>query len=200
MDELRAFLFGVTLAAAVGPIALLVMRNGLNHGLRPALASALGVALADLTYAGIALGAGAVVATSLQAQGGLFEAMSSALLLALGIWFTGSALRAAPIDAGTSAPAAVGLLPTYLLALANPLTILLFAGFSGQLDLAPGWRDAATFALLIFLGSLPVQAIYALFGASLQRFVGDPGHVRALNGASGLAIAGFGAYGLIRIL
>jgi len=66
--------------------------------------------------------------------------------------------------------------------------------------LAQGWRDAARFALLIFLGSLPVQAIYALSGAALQRFVSDSGHVRALNGASGVAIAGFGAYGLIRIL
>jgi threonine/homoserine/homoserine lactone efflux protein len=200
MDELRAFLFGVTLAAAVGPIALLVMRNGLNHGLRPALASALGVALADLTYAGIALGAGALVSATLDAQRGLFEAMSSALLLALGLWLTGSALRAAAVDAGTSAPAAVGLLPTYLLTLANPLTVLLFVGLAGQLALAQGWRDAARFALLIFLGSLPVQAIYALSGAALQRFVSDPRHVRALNGASGVAIAGFGAYGLIRLV
>ena len=138
MDELRAFLFGVTLAAAVGPIALLVMRNGLNHGLRPALASALGVALADLTYAGIALGAGAIVSANLEAQRGLFQATSSALLLALGIWLSRSALRAGAIDAGAPAPAAVGLLPTYLLTLANPLTILLFVGLSGQLALAQG--------------------------------------------------------------
>jgi len=196
MDELRAFLFGVTLAATVGPIALLVMRNGLNHGLRPALGSALGVALADLTYAGLAFGAGAAVARHLQADRSLFEAASSVLLLALGARFI---RRAGAAVKGTPAPAAIGLLSTYLLTLANPLTILLFVGFSGQLSLARSWSDAARFALLIFLGSLPVQATYALFGAALQRFAGNPRHVRALNTASGVAIAGFGAYGLIRI-
>ncbi|MCK7491231.1 MAG: LysE family translocator [Comamonadaceae bacterium] len=138
MDELRAFLFGVTLAAAVGPIALLVMRNGLNHGLRPALASALGVALADLTYAGIALGAGAVVVD--EPAGAGRPVRGDVLGPAARPRHLAHRQRAAcrAIDAGTSAPAAVGLLPTYLLTLANPLTILLFAGFSGQLASGPG--------------------------------------------------------------
>lgn len=33
MDELRAFLFGATVAAAIGPIALLIIHNGMRHGL-----------------------------------------------------------------------------------------------------------------------------------------------------------------------
>ena len=33
MDELRALLFGATIAAAIGPIALLIIHNGMRHGL-----------------------------------------------------------------------------------------------------------------------------------------------------------------------
>ena len=35
MDELRALLFGATIAAAIGPIALLVIHNGMRYGSRP---------------------------------------------------------------------------------------------------------------------------------------------------------------------
>lgn len=198
MDELRAFLFGVTLAAAIGPIALLIVRIGLNHGLRAALASALGVALADLTYAALALGCGAALAASLSAHRRPFELGTATLLLTLGAWLVRGALR--PDAAHAVRLAAVGMLPTYLLTLANPLTILLFVGFSGQLALAPGWRDPALFALLIFLGSLPMQAVYALFGSSLRPFMNDPRRLRALNLASALGVAAFGAYGLTQAL
>ena len=47
MDELRALLFGATVAAAIGPIALLIIHNGMRYGLAAALASAAGVAAAD---------------------------------------------------------------------------------------------------------------------------------------------------------
>ena len=198
MDKLRAFLFGITLAAAMGPIALLIMHNALNHGLRAALASALGVALADLTYAALALGAGAALADTLREHRAVFELAASGLLLGLGLWLARGALHAG--IGSPSKPRAVGLMPTYLLTLANPLTVLLFVGFSGQLSLARGWRDVALFASLIFVGSLPVQAAYAAFGAALQRFAARPGQVRALNLASGMGIAAFGAHGLIRAL
>jgi hypothetical protein len=55
MIFLHAFVFGVTLALAVGPIALLIIRYAAANGLRAGLASAGGAALADLTYATIAL-------------------------------------------------------------------------------------------------------------------------------------------------
>ena len=57
VEELRAFFFGVTIAAPVGPIALLLVHAGLNHRLSAALSGALGVALADFTYALAALSA-----------------------------------------------------------------------------------------------------------------------------------------------
>ncbi len=58
-DELaKSFLFGVTMASAVGPIALLILSHGLRDGFKPAAAAGLGAALADLTYASIAFALG----------------------------------------------------------------------------------------------------------------------------------------------
>jgi threonine/homoserine/homoserine lactone efflux protein len=50
----RGLVLGFTIAAAVGPISLLTIRRTLAHGRVYGLASGLGVALADATYAAIA--------------------------------------------------------------------------------------------------------------------------------------------------
>ena len=44
MDAMHAFVFGFSLAIAIGPIALLIVHNGVNHGLRMAVLAALGAA------------------------------------------------------------------------------------------------------------------------------------------------------------
>ena len=50
----RGFILGFTIAAAVGPISLLVIRRTLAEGRVVGLASGLGVATADATYGAIA--------------------------------------------------------------------------------------------------------------------------------------------------
>ena len=51
---LRGFVLGFTIAAAVGPISLLVIRRTVAEGQRYGLVSGLGVATADATYGAIA--------------------------------------------------------------------------------------------------------------------------------------------------
>src|SRR5689334_3057434 len=51
---LRGFILGFTIAAAFGPISLLVIRRTLAQGRAYGLISGLGVATADATYAAIA--------------------------------------------------------------------------------------------------------------------------------------------------
>lgn len=200
MDALQAFLFGVAVAAPVGPIALLLIHTGLNHRMAAALAGALGVALADFTYALVALSAGSGLAALLHSYQREFQWVSSGLLVLLGMWLVARALRKRasagdPMDTTIRAP---GLVQLYLLTLANPLTILLFVGFSGQMPVARGMSTVLYGSLFLFLGSLLVQTSYASFGAVLQRWLTAPGAVRALNALSGVAIAGFGLFGLWR--
>ena len=199
MNALRAIGFELAIAAPIGPIALLLIRTGLTRPLAAALGAALGVALADFTYTLLALSAGSGLALLLQSHWQLFRGASSALLLVLGIWLAAGALRR-PI-AGSAAPDSgqsrvPGLVQFYLLTLANPLTVLLFVGFSGQMAVAGGPGTVLRNALLLFSGSLAVQVSYAAFGAALQRLIKHTGLVRSLNAAGGLAVAAFGAYGL----
>ena len=57
----RGFILGFTIAAAVGPISLLVIRRTLAQGQVYGLVSGLGVATADATYGAIAaFGLGAI--------------------------------------------------------------------------------------------------------------------------------------------
>jgi threonine/homoserine/homoserine lactone efflux protein len=195
VEALRAFLFGVTIAAPVGPIALLLIHTGLNHRLSVALSGALGVALADLTYALAALSAGSGLAALLRGHRASLQVAASVLLIALGLWLAISAWRRPRAGHG-SAVGPPTLIRLYLLTLANPLTVLLFVGFSGQMTVAGGMGAVLYAALFLFAGSLAVQVGYASFGAVLQRWVSSPDAVRAFNTASGLAVAAFGVYGL----
>jgi len=199
LEALRALLFGVAIAAPVGPIALLLIHIGLNHRLSAALSAALGVALADLTYAVLALTAGSGLLALLHAHGRAIRLASSALLLLLGVGLAMRALRspAAATDASLKPKArAPGLIQFYLLTLANPLTIFLFVAFSGQMTVGAGIAPVLHGSFWVFLGSLTVQASYASFGAALRRWLTTPAAVRMINTISALAIAGFGAWGI----
>ena len=198
MDALRAFLFGVTIAAPVGPIALLLIHTGLNHRLAAALAGALGVALADFTYALVALSAGTGLSALLHSHQPEFQFTSSGLLILLGLWLATKAMRQPVPKAGAKQQATrpPGLVQLYLLTLANPLTILLFAGFSGQMTAGGSAGAILNGSVFLFVGSLAIQAAYATFGAVLQRWATTPGAVRTVNALSGVGIAGFGLYGL----
>ena len=70
----------------------------------------------------------------------------------------------------------------YLLTLANPLTVLLFVGFSGQMAVGGGALGVVGNALFLFLGSLAVQASYTAFGAALQRLIRHPGAAASMPG------------------
>ncbi len=200
LEALRALLFGVAITAPVGPIALLLIHIGLNHRLSAALSAALGVALADLTYAVLALTAGSGLSVLLHIHDRAIRLTSSGLLLLLGLWLAVRALRGRAASTGalperkTRAP---GLIELYLLTLANPLTILLFTAFSGQMVVGAGIGAVLRGSLWLFLGSLAVQASWASFGAALRRWVATPRAVRRINAISGVAIAAFGVWGIV---
>src|SRR5690606_21014990 len=120
---IESFLFGVTLAIAIGPIALLIINLSMTAGLTAGVRSGFGAALADLTY-GVAafLGAGGV--QSWLAEGEESIRITASLILAvLGLYMLWSAVR----SFGTSRMPAVieghPLVATYLLTLSNPLTL-----------------------------------------------------------------------------
>lgn len=198
---LQSFLFGVTLAAAVGPIALLIVNYGISQGFRAAFAAGCGAAVADLLYAMLAFIAGAQIVAWLADKQDEFRRLGGLALILLGLWMLWRAW--APGDAGKPAAGVATpgtdakrpFLTTLLLTIVNPLTVLVFAGFAGQLPLGGSLRAALVLALAVFAGSLMVQTVFALGGAGLARVLGNSRWQRLLNGLSGAAIAAFGIHG-----
>ena len=195
LEPLRALLFGLTIAAPVGPIALLLVHIGLNHRLRAGLLAALGVAAADLTYAVVALTAGAALAAALSAHR---LALQDSLRCCCSLWdmaraegparlSTDWAAREAGARHGATASADPG-------KSAHDRAV---RRLRRQLH-ASGIAEIALDSATLFAGSLAVQAPYAGFGAALQRWLDNARAVRILNVASGAGIAIFGLYGLAR--
>ena len=96
---LRGFILGFTIAAAVGPISLLVIRRTIAQGQLYGLVSGLGVATADATYGAIAaFGLAAITDVLVDARvvlglvGGLFL-----------LWMAWQTIRSSPTEADTSA-------------------------------------------------------------------------------------------------
>jgi threonine/homoserine/homoserine lactone efflux protein len=200
MDLMHAFIFGFSLAIAIGPIALLIVHNGANHGLRVAVRSGVGAATADLIYALLAFSVGNEIIVVLNAYAGAIRGFSALLLIAIGAWLAWRAVSwrdrtvaAAPHERG-SVP---GFWITLGLTLSNPLTLALFLGFAGQLSRDGDRLTAIYCSLFVFLGSLIVQLALALLGASIGKWLANARAIAMLNFASGVAILGFGIRGLI---
>ena len=83
----RGFVLGFTIAAAVGPISLLVIRRTLAEGRLVGLASGLGVASADAIYGGIAA-FGLTAITNVLVGGGRLLGLVGGLFLLWMAWQT----------------------------------------------------------------------------------------------------------------
>ena len=132
----RGLVLGFTIAAAVGPISLLVIRRTLAHGRVYGLASGMGVALADATYGGIAaFGLTAVTSVLVGARVAL-GLIGGAFLVYLA-WRT---MTTEPREVAETAdrPGLGGaFLSIFGLTMTNPMTILSFGAiFAGARDLS----------------------------------------------------------------
>ncbi len=200
MNALHAFMFGISLAIAIGPIALLIINNGLNYGIGVAVRSGFGAAAADLLYSLIALLVGARVVAALSAYERTIHILSGALLITIGAWLAfKSTRRADPArePAWRPEPEPKAFRVTFLLTISNPLTLVIFLGFAGQLSLAGDSGAAITLSLCIFFGSLLVQLALALLGASLGKWITDRRVIGVLNFVSAMAIITFGVKGML---
>jgi len=193
---LRGFVLGFTIAAAVGPISLLVIRRTLSEGRIVGLASGLGVATADATYGAIAaFGLGAITQVLVDARhvlgvvGGLFL-----------LWLAWTTARAEPHDPAVVRPRRGGLAGAYLsilgLTLTNPMTILSFGALFAGLGVTSGDPgDAALVTLGVLLGSgawwvLLTSVVSVLRGRVTTTWI------RRINVASGVAIGGFALFAI----
>jgi threonine/homoserine/homoserine lactone efflux protein len=191
---LTAFVFGLALALAIGPISLLILHFGVTGGARAGVLAALGSTLADFAYAVTAFSAGTMLApVLLEYQRPLRLAAGLALLLiGIGIVRGGvSVLRSgtAPTHAGVldGHPFLIALTLTSL----NPMTILGFAAFATRLPPTSSWLDGIAHATAVVAGTFLVASGIGVAGGLVARWITTPRVLGTVNIVAGILIIGF---------
>ncbi|HET7725225.1 MAG TPA: LysE family transporter [Propionibacteriaceae bacterium] len=186
----KAFVVGLSVAAPVGPIALLTIQRAIQRGFRMGLATGLGAAVADALYGTVgAVGVTWLVSALTSARVPL--AVAGAAVLLVLAWRTWRAPLAGP-SAQVGARGLVGAFGgTVLLTLANPATILSFIAVFGVLAASgTGPVSPLTMVVGVFLGSATWWLFLAgVVSATRSRF--DDAWRRRVNAGSALVLALF---------
>lgn len=194
---LRGFILGFTIAAAVGPISLLVIRRTIAQGQLYGLVSGLGVATADATYGAIAA-FGLAALTDALVNARVVLGLAGGLFL---LWMAWQTMRSRPTEAATPAPTgrrgyAGAYLSILALTMANPMTILSFGALFAGLGVTSGATGDAAFVVIgVLLGSTAWWVVLTTVVGRLRGRMTST-WVHRINIASGLLI---GAFALVAI-
>ncbi len=199
---LNGVLFGLILAAPVGPVGVLCVQRTLTEGRLHGLLSGIGAALADAVYGAIAAFGLGVVATWITDNQPLLRLGGGVLLLLLAAK-TALARPRPPSDKiarrihTNSLPEDVA--SAFGLALANPVTLVAFAGLLATFAGEP-IRDSTSSAILLVVGVFAGSAAWWVAlsaGANLFRDFVDSGFQRWANRVSAALLCAFGVYALV---
>jgi threonine/homoserine/homoserine lactone efflux protein len=190
----KSLSIGLAVAAPVGPMSLLCIHRTLDHGRPAGLTFGAGIAAADLTYAALAAFGITAVSSLLLAGTYWIKLIGSLLLIALGVRIALSKPAADPHNsvAGSGLRAFV---TAYGLTLANPPTVLFFAGIFASVASLATTSQSVIFSAGVFAGSMLWWIILTMLvtrSAALMR----PPVMACINRLSGLVLIGFAAYGL----
>ncbi len=189
MSYIQTFVFGMTLALSIGPIAILILNQSMNCGLRNGVLCGLGAAMADLTYAIVAFTAGHFLSTYLEVRKESIPLVSASVLVIFSLWMIYSTFKNRSSDNNRryTLTCKWPFLTTYGLTIANPLTIIVFTGFSG-LIISESTGNIFLHAIVILIASLIIQTLIALAGNKLAHLITKPSTLLYFNLASSLGI------------
>ncbi|RED51473.1 LysE family translocator [Aestuariispira insulae] len=197
---LKSILIGLAIAAPVGPIGVLCIRESLTRGFRAGFSCGMGAAAADGTYGAIA--AFSLVSLDRMVGGiGSWGAAIGGIFLLILAWRIGRSTPAPEAPPASGRDMARGFLTTFLLTLSNPATIISFlAIFAGLgITLADGMAGKAATVVGVFLGSALWWLFLAGLSARLQHRIGDRIMSR-INLVSALIIAAMGVASLLSLI
>jgi threonine/homoserine/homoserine lactone efflux protein len=196
----RGIVIGLSVAAPIGPMALLCIRRTLAHGRVVGLVSGVGVATADAVY-------GAVAAFGLTSISSFLVDIQDTVRLGGGFFlcYLGwSIVRSQATEViATADPRAsdhaAAFVSTFGLTLTNPATVLTFAAiFSGFGVAAEGAGSGSAAALVagVFAGSA-LWWLVLTTGTGKLRFWLTPARLTVINRTCGSAILVFGVLAIL---
>lgn len=146
---MKTIILGFCIAAPVGPIGVICVRNTLNNGYKSGLVTGLGAATADAVFASIVAFGLLIIGNTLTHHRTIIQLFGVILLCYLGIRIYFS--KHESIN-NKREPFTKTFLITFFLTLTNPMTILSFLAIYSSL----GFIDYNTTALLSFIFVLGV--------------------------------------------
>lgn len=183
------------MAAAPGPVIVLVMSYAVTQGRRTAFAVVAGTVLGDAScLAAAVLGLGALLAASAAAFT-ILKLAGAAYLVFLGIrLWRSSPIPAATVDTGPVRSRWRAFSHAYLVTVLNPKSVLFFMVFVPQfLDAdAPLPPQLAAMLAGVILCGIMVDGSYSAFAASLRRFIATRRAQRAVTRVAGGILVGEG--------
>ncbi|HAA92659.1 MAG TPA: lysine transporter LysE [Rhodospirillaceae bacterium] len=198
---LKAIGIGFSIAAPVGPVAMLCIQRSLKTGWWPGFFTGLGAAAADTFYAAIAVFGLAAALTALFDQSPWIQPVCGIILIVVGTHI----FREKPSE--TSGQRRVmkahhmagNWLSAFVITLLNPATILAFLAVFGGLKIADGVEDPVqglTTVGGVFVGAaiwwIGLTTVAAVFHHQIQ-----PKTMLLINRLGGLVVFGFGVFALV---
>ena len=199
---------GLAVAMPLGPVGVLLLREGVQRGPRDAWPAATGVALVDTLYCLLAATVGAAASPFIDMLGvwpGVIGGSALLLIAASGLWrgtvggtrtAPGSPTDATPppLGAGTGTGGPARFLTFVGLTLVNPATLVYFAALvAGLPQVAGDATSVLLFVAAVGFASLAWQVLLVCAGGILHRRAG-PGlqRVTVVAGNSVVAVLGAG--------
>ncbi|GHA36697.1 hypothetical protein GCM10007086_07400 [Photobacterium aphoticum] len=169
MEVMKAIFFGLILSLTVGPVAILVLNNGLHHGYLAAMKSAIGAAFGDYCYAIVSFTLGVVLINQFPQYHFQIILLSSWVLIFMGFYMMWNALKNAKLLARVHRPnKKMGFRSAFYLTLANPIALIGLSAFIGHsVEQLHVWV-AVQLAGAVFIGSLFIQCLLAISGSVLK--------------------------------
>ncbi len=188
---------GLAVAAPIGPINLMAIRNTLRGGFWDGVFTGLGAVLGDGTFAVVAAFGLTAVSGLVMAQAHWIQGIGGAVLIAVGVHtiLTASQTPRAAQDTGARRSLAL-VATTYLLTITNPATMMgfiaIFSGLGGFVSAPGNYAAAALLVGAVMLGSLLWWIIVSWLASLLEARMGE-GWMKYINWSAGAVIAIFGA-------
>lgn len=195
---LKAWILGLAIAAPVGPIGLLCIRHSLTSGIKFGLAVGLGAALADSMY-GFLVGGGMTIVSSFLLDMALYIKLGGGILL---FYLALKELKSKAVIRGEYSTVdectVISLiLTTFILTLANPMTIMSFVGiFSTSVGSSFSSHEILIIILGIFCGSMSWWFVLSKIANFSKDFISSR-ILEKIKYFSAIVLSIFGTYSIV---
>ncbi|WLI36182.1 LysE family translocator [Pseudomonas sp. FP818] len=193
-EILSSAAFATILSLSFGPVAFIIFRQSITHGLRSAVPGASGAAVADAVFAAVAF-------TGLKTVEGVWLANSHLLTwLAIAYIFYLGAMTFKRHLSPKQVKSAAGFIPVFLLTLTSPFTIVAISSYAIASGITLQGYGLYWCLIGFLAGSFLGQMVYAVGGGLIKKRLPDPPNLSLFNRVSGGLLMGFSVYQGGRIL